>query len=80
MAEAPTRAAVVTVSDGVTLGTRVDASGDEAERRLRDAGFEVTTRRVVPDERPEIEGVLRDLAASHALIVTTGGPGSVPAT
>ena len=48
MAEAPTRAAVVTVSDGVTHGTRVDASGDEAERRLREAGFEVATRRVVP--------------------------------
>ena len=78
MAEAPTRAAVVTVSDGVAHGTRVDASGDEAERRLRDAGFEVATRRVVPDERPEIEAVLRELAAGHALVVTTGGTGFGP--
>jgi molybdopterin adenylyltransferase len=78
MAEARTRAAVVTVSDGVTRGTRVDASGDEAERRLHDAGFEVATRRVVPDERAEIEGVLRELAAAHALVVTTGGTGFGP--
>jgi molybdopterin adenylyltransferase len=68
----------VTVSDGVTHGTRVDASGDEAERRLREAGFEVATRRVVPDERPQIEAALRELAAAHALVVTTGGTGFGP--
>jgi molybdopterin adenylyltransferase len=78
MAEAPTRAAVVTVSDGVTHGTRVDASGDEAERRLRDAGFEVATRRVIPDERSEIESALRELATTHTLVVTTGGTGFGP--
>ena len=72
------RAAVVTVSDGVTHGTRVDASGEEAERRLRDAGFDVSTRRVVPDEQPDIEAALRELAASHALVVTTGGTGFGP--
>ncbi len=72
------RAAVVTVSDGVSQGTREDRSGDEAERLLRDAGFEVNERAVVPDERPRIERALRELSADHDLIVTTGGTGFGP--
>jgi molybdenum cofactor synthesis domain-containing protein len=71
-------AAVVTVSDGVTHGMRIDASGDEAERLLRDAGFEVGERVVVPDERSEVEAELRRLAGVHGLIVTTGGTGFGP--
>jgi molybdenum cofactor synthesis domain-containing protein len=76
--EGPRRAAVVTVSDGVAEGTREDRSGDEAERLLRDAGFEVDERVVVPDERPGIERALRELSADHDLIVTTGGTGFGP--
>ncbi|HJX06442.1 MAG TPA: molybdopterin-binding protein, partial [Actinomycetota bacterium] len=66
-------AAVLTISDGVSGGTRVDASGDAAQGLLGDAGFDVTAREVVADERPEIERVLRRLASSHGLVVTTGG-------
>jgi molybdopterin adenylyltransferase len=73
-----TRAAVLTVSDGVTQGTREDASGDAAETLLREAGFDVTERRVVPDERAEIESALRQLATTHGLVVTTGGTGFGP--
>ena len=71
-------AAVVTVSDGVTHGTRVDESGDVAASSLRSAGFEVLTREVVPDERDRIEEVLRRLVAGHDLVVTTGGTGFGP--
>ena len=71
-------AAVVTVSDGVTHGTRVDDSGDLVEALLREAGYEVASRSVVADERVEIEAVLVRLAAAHALIVTTGGTGFGP--
>jgi molybdopterin adenylyltransferase len=73
-----TRAAVLTVSDGVTHGTRADESGDVAVQLLREAGFEVWDRRVVPDERPDIESALRELAATHGLVVTTGGTGFGP--
>lgn len=73
-----TRAAVLTVSDGVTDGTRKDGSGDVAVQLLGEAGFDVSTRRVVPDERPDIESALRDLAATHGLVVTTGGTGFGP--
>lgn len=74
------RAAVVTVSDGVAEGTRADGSGDAAEALLREAGFEVADRSVVPDERPAIEAVLRRLADERGigLVVTTGGTGFGP--
>ena len=72
------RAAVLTVSDGVAAGTRADGSGDEAARLLGEAGFAVGERRVVPDERPEIETAIRELASSHGLVVTTGGTGFGP--
>lgn len=72
-------AAVVTVSDGVARGTREDTSGQVADSMLRDAGFEVADRTVVPDERPEIEAVLSDLAARGVgLVVTSGGTGFGP--
>jgi molybdopterin adenylyltransferase len=75
----PTLAAVVTVSDGVSHGTRRDESGDLAEELLRAGGFEVVARAVVPDERPEIEARLRELAARGlGLVVTTGGTGFGP--
>jgi molybdenum cofactor synthesis domain-containing protein len=72
------RAAVITVSDGVSSGTRQDASGDAAEALLRAAGFDVSSRVVVPDERAEIERTLRELAGRHGLVVTTGGTGFGP--
>lgn len=74
----PRRAAVMTVSDGVTHGTRKDESGDVAEALLRAAGFDITERVVVPDEQPEIERTLRGLAGTHSLVVTTGGTGFGP--
>lgn len=74
------QAAVVTVSDGVVSGARRDESGDLAERLLSSAGFEVVDRPAVPDERPEIESMLRALADERGLhlVVTTGGTGFGP--
>ena len=78
MATAPAAAAVVTVSDGVTHGTRLDESGDLTASMLQEHGYEIASRVVVPDERTDIERVLRELAERHALIVTTGGTGFGP--
>ena len=69
---------MLTVSDGVAEGSRDDGSGDAAVELLREAGFEVSDRRVVPDERPEIESALRELASMTELVVTTGGTGFGP--
>ena len=71
-------AAVITVSDGVSHGTRQDESGDLAEAMLVDAGFDVRRRVVVPDDRPDIESTLKSLARDHGLIATTGGTGFGP--
>ena len=72
------RAAVVTISDGVTHGTREDASGDLASELMAAAGFEVVERVVIPDERDRIEDTIRTLAAMHAVVITTGGTGFGP--
>ena len=72
-------AAVVTVSDGVSRGVRDDASGRAVAALLEGAGFTVKHRQVVPDERTEIEAVLRTLAGEGvALVATTGGTGLGP--
>jgi molybdopterin adenylyltransferase len=71
--------AVVTVSDGVSRGVRDDASGRAVAALLRDHGFDIAAQEVVPDERPAIEGMLRDLAGRGiGLVVTTGGTGLGP--
>lgn len=73
------KAAIVTVSDGVTHGTREDRSGDAAHRLLSDHDFEVIERSVVPDERGAIEEALRRLVDVEVpLIITTGGTGFGP--
>jgi molybdopterin adenylyltransferase len=73
------RAAVVTISDGVSAGTRRDESGEVAAAMLSDAGLEVASRSVVPDEREQIEERLRSLAADGvSLVVTSGGTGLGP--
>jgi molybdopterin adenylyltransferase len=71
------RAAVLTVSDGVDMGTREDASGDLLEELLAAEGFEVV-RRVVPDERDSIAEAIEELAAEVRLVLTTGGTGVGP--
>ncbi len=78
MDDALALAAVLTVSDGVSGGTREDGSGDAAKELLTAAGFGVSTRRVVSDDRDMIAEALRTLAAAHALVVTTGGTGFGP--
>ncbi len=71
------RAAVVTVSDGVSEGTREDTSGDLLAELLAAEGYEVE-RRVVPDERDAVAEAIAELAEETALVLTTGGTGLGP--
>ena len=71
------KAAVVTVSDGVSEGTREDKSGDLLAELLAGEGHEVE-RRVVPDDRDAIADAIADLAEEAALVLTTGGTGLGP--
>jgi molybdenum cofactor synthesis domain-containing protein len=72
------RAAVLTISDGVSDGSRDDTSGDTLEELLLGEGFEVT-RTVVRDDAEVISAAIGRLAEDGAAVVlTTGGTGFAP--
>jgi molybdopterin adenylyltransferase len=73
-------AAIVTISDSVSAGTREDRSGPALRERLEHLGFAVTVMRSVPDDRPQIADMLKDLSGAGAVsaIFTTGGTGIAP--
>jgi molybdopterin adenylyltransferase len=70
-------AAVLTVSDGVSEGTREDASGDLLVELLEAEGFGVV-RRTVADDRSEIARAIEELADEAGVVLTTGGTGLGP--
>jgi molybdopterin adenylyltransferase len=71
------KAAVVTVSDGVAAGEREDESGALLVELLEAEKYDVE-HRVVPDERARIAAVIRELALTARLVLTTGGTGVSP--
>ncbi len=71
-------AAILTVSDRAARGEREDATGPRLRAALESLGLRVTVAPPVPDDRALIAARLRDLAAAHVLIVTTGGTGLSP--
>jgi len=71
------KAAVITVSDGVSEGTRKDESGDLLAGLLSEDGYDVE-RRVVSDDRDAIADAIAELAEEAALVLTTGGTGLGP--
>jgi len=68
------KAAVLTISDGVSAGEREDRSGTVLAELLAADGYGVE-RRVVPDERDSIAAAIKALAAQADLVLTTGGTG-----
>jgi molybdenum cofactor synthesis domain-containing protein len=73
-------AAVLTVSDSVSAGTRVDRSGPAVRDRLEQLGWEVSVLEVVPDDPAQIAARLATLADGGRIsaIFTTGGTGVAP--
>lgn len=72
-------AKILTVSDSVDDGRRVDQAGTLLASRLSEAGYDVVDRRVVADGIEPVAQALRELALDFAgLIVTTGGTGFSP--
>ena len=75
----PLSAKVLTVSDGVVAGTRVDASGEALAGQLAAAGFDVVERSLTADGTDNVANALRRLSAGFSgLIVSTGGTGFAP--
>ncbi|PRX08815.1 molybdenum cofactor biosynthesis protein B [Martelella mediterranea] len=71
----PVRFAVLTVSDSRTLAD--DRSGDTLVQRIETAGHACADRRIVGDDRAEIESVVRGWCLDPAVdvVLTTGGTG-----
>ncbi|MDR1733529.1 MAG: MogA/MoaB family molybdenum cofactor biosynthesis protein [Oscillospiraceae bacterium] len=73
-------AAVLTVSDKGYTGQREDLSGPLIMEMLREAGYNVLSLSIVPDEQVLIAAKLRELADTQdaAMLLTTGGTGFAP--
>ncbi|WP_405107893.1 molybdenum cofactor biosynthesis protein B [Phaeobacter sp. BS52] len=71
----PVRIAVLTVSDSRSLAE--DRSGQVLVDRLDAAGYVLADRKILPDEREEIAGQLRDWIANPEIdvVISTGGTG-----
>jgi molybdenum cofactor biosynthesis protein B len=70
-------ALVLTISDGVSAGTRQDESGTALAARLQELGFEVQ-RQTVADATDEIATAISGATGHAALVISTGGTGLGP--
>jgi molybdenum cofactor synthesis domain-containing protein len=71
-------AAVVTVSDSRSRGDQEDQSGPALVGALEKLRFSVTQRKVIPDDKIQIQNLLVQLTREVHLVVTTGGTGVAP--
>ena len=72
-------AKVITVSDSVSTGERVDRAGPALVERLEVGGFRVDDHRVVADGTEQVADALARAASGfHGVVVTTGGTGFGP--
>jgi len=74
------RIGLVSISDRASQGVYQDQGLPALEEWLRAAlqtPFEVVTR-LIPDEQPQVEATLKELADSCCLVLTTGGTGPAP--
>jgi len=75
----PHRAHVITVSDGVSAGTREDVSGPALLDLLKRGKFQVSGPEVVPDTQERIsDAIVAAVVDGADLVVTTGGTGLGP--
>jgi molybdenum cofactor synthesis domain-containing protein len=69
---------ILTVSDSRSAGENPDLSGPAVAEALSALGFQNVRYRIVPDELPEIQSAIRELASECAAVFTTGGSGFSP--
>jgi molybdenum cofactor synthesis domain-containing protein len=71
------QAAVLTISDSASAGTREDRSGPAVRERLEQLGWQVSVAEIIPDVAVDISRRLAALAdGGHvSAIFTTGGTG-----
>lgn len=70
------QALVLVISDRCSAGTETDVSGPILQRGLEEAGWEVGSPVVVPDEVPDVRAAIESgLREGVSLIVTSGSTG-----
>lgn len=75
-----TGAAVITCSNRSATGERADDSGRLLADTLRDWGYDVLAKLVVPDDISAIRQAIRQVLSDGVrLVLTTGGTGVTPA-
>ena len=67
--------AILTIGTELTRGELVDTNGSWLGEQLTSIGYEVAERVVVPDEGALIKHSLQRLAATNAVLISTGGLG-----
>ncbi|MEY8352411.1 MogA/MoaB family molybdenum cofactor biosynthesis protein [Lachnospiraceae bacterium 54-53] len=74
------RAGIVTLSDKGAAGEREDLSGAVIKEMLEEAGFQVVSYRLLPDEKEDLKAELIRLSDELEcdLVLTTGGTGFSP--
>jgi molybdenum cofactor synthesis domain-containing protein len=71
-------AAILTVSDTRSAGTRADTTTALMAEILDGIGIEVVAQRLVPDEQDDIAAAIVELAEQANLVLTSGGTGLAP--
>jgi molybdenum cofactor synthesis domain-containing protein len=71
-------AAILTISDTRSAGTRTDTTTGLMREILESLEIEVVETRLVPDDRDEISAAIVHLAATVDLVLTSGGTGLAP--
>lgn len=71
-------AAILTISDTRSAGTREDTTTALMTQLLAQIGIEVSTTRLVPDEHDEIAAAIVQLCEGADLVLTSGGTGLAP--
>ena len=73
-------AGVLTISNKASQGKRKDESGEAAIRILKEEGFSVLRKKIIPDNLQQIVDTLEEWVDSDdlSLIITSGGTGLTP--
>jgi molybdenum cofactor synthesis domain-containing protein len=68
-------AAILVIGNEILSGRTQDVNIQYLAQRLGELGIRLTQARVIPDEAQDIISSVRELAASHTYVFTTGGIG-----
>ena len=72
-------AGIITISDRVSAGDYKDLGGPALKEAARNAGWQVLSEAIIPDDTARIQETIRSLSRQGCgLILTTGGTGVGP--